>query len=279
MHFTNSELAAIARMALYIAKADGQQHQKESDAIYSELGRFGIASDDLPTILVHALNLPFDEASQIISSFSQEEKRYVTAYLGALICVDDNVSDSEMKLWQTISCRCNLPTMSLYDACRIMQSFSLSDPKTQQLKNLPKEQPLSWEEFKRKKEAEEEEKRRRQRQRELEEKRKAEEYRIERERRERIEKMEREAAKVTEEIEKKCSIKFLLQLFLMIPLFTIASIEVLQRFDNGGVLFLLLLFLMVVIGFVFVIRCYIDIDNKKQEWRDKHPDDPIGSYL
>lgn len=277
MHFTNSELAAIARMALYIAKADGQQHQKESDAIYSELRRFGIASDDLPTILVHALNLPFDEASQIISSFSQEEKRYVTAYLGALICVDDNISDSEMKLWQTISCRCNLPTMSLYDACRIMQSFSLSDPKTQQLKNLPKEQPLSWEEFKRKKEAEEEEKRRRQR--ELEEKRKAEEYRIERERRERIEKMEREAAKVTEEIEKKCSIKFLLQLFLMIPLFTIASIEVLQRFDNGGVLFLLLLFLMVVIGLVLVIRCYIDIDNKKQEWRDKHPDDSIGSYL
>lgn len=277
MHFTNSELAAIARMALYIAKADGQQHQKESDAIYSELRRFGIASDDLPTILVHALNLPFDEASQIISSFSQEEKRYVTAYLGALICVDDNISDSEMKLWQTISCRCNLPSMSLYDACLIMQSFSLSDQKTQQPKNLPKEQPLSLEEFKRKKEAEEEEKRRRQRQ--LEEKRKAEEYRIERERRERIEKMEREAAKVTEEIEKKCSIKFLLLLFLMIPLFTIASIEVLQRFDNGGVLFLLLLFLMVVIGLVLVIKCYIDIDNKKQEWRDKHPDDPIGGYL
>ena len=160
-----------------------------------------------------------------------------------------------------------------------MQSCSLSGQKAQQPKNLSKEQPLSWEEFKRKKEAEEEEKRRRQRQRELEEKRKAEEYRIERERRERIEKMKREAAKVTEEIEKKCSIKFLLLLFLMIPLFTIASIEVLQRFDNGGMLFLLLLFLMVVIGLVLVIKCYIDIDNKKQEWRDKHPNDPIGSYL
>ena len=81
----------------------------------------------------------------------------------------------------------------------------------------------------------------------------------------RIEKMKREAAKVTEEIEKKCSIKFLLLLFLMIPLFTIASIEVLQRFDNGGVLFLLLLFLMVVIGLVLVIKCYMDIDKTRME--------------
>lgn len=279
MHFTNSELIAIAKMALDISKADGLRHQKETDAIMSELRRFGVAFEDCSTILVHALNLSFDAAVRTISSFSPEEKKYVAAYLGALICVDENVTESEMRLWQTISNRCDLPSMSLYDACQIMQSCSLSGQKAQQPKNLPKEQPLSWEEFKRKKEAEEEEKRRRQRQRELEEKRKAEEYRIERERRERIEKMKREAAKVTEEIEKKCSIKFLLLLFLMIPLFTIASIEVLQRFDNGGMLFLLLLFLMVVIGLVLVIKCYIDIDNKKQEWRDKHPNDPIGSYL
>lgn len=272
MHFTNSELAAIARMALYIAKADGQQHQKESDAIYSELRRFGIASDDLPTILVHALNLPFDEASQIISSFSQEEKRYVAAYLGALICVDDNISDSEMKLWQTISYRCNLPSMSLYDACQIMQSCSLSDQKTQQPKNLPKEEPLSWEEFKRNKEAEEEEKRRRQKQRELEEKRKAEEYRIAKERNEKIIQLQIEAGKIKEQIEKECSKACLT------PWLIIMIILLLLSFAIPFMLVPALIWSLVG-GIWMIFKCYNDIDKKKQEWRDNHPNDPIGSYL
>ena len=101
MHFTNSELAAIARMALYIAKADGLQHQKETDAIMSELRRFGVAFEDCPTILVHALNLSFDDAVRIISSFSNEEKKYVAAYIDALIYVDENVADSENAVFMT----------------------------------------------------------------------------------------------------------------------------------------------------------------------------------
>ena len=125
MKFTQSELIAIAKMALDISKADGLHHQKETDAITSELIRFGVAFEDCPTILVHALNLSFDDAVKTISSFSTKEKKYVAAYLGALICVDENVADSEMKLWQTISNRCNLPSMSLYDAIQIIRQFGI----------------------------------------------------------------------------------------------------------------------------------------------------------
>lgn len=272
MQFTQSELIAIAKMALDISKADGLRHQKETDAIMSELRRFGVAFEDCSTILVHALNLSFDVAVRTISSFSTEEKKYVAAYLGALICVDENVTESEMRLWQTISNRCNLPSMSLYDACQIMQSCSLSGQKTQQPKNLPKEQPLSWEEFKRKKEAEEEEKRRRQRQRELEEKRKAEEDRIAKEREERILQLKIEAGKIKEQIEKECSKACLT------PWLIIMIILLLLSFANPFMLVPALIWTLVG-GIWAVFKCYIDIDKKKQEWKDNHPDDPVGSWL
>lgn len=274
MQFTQSELIAIAKMALDISKADGLRHQKETDAIMSELRRFGVAFEDCSTILVHALNLSFDAAVRTISSFSTEEKKYVAAYLGALICVDENVTESEMRLWQTISNRCDLPSMSLYDATQIMLSFSKSsaDIKIEQHKDSFRHPNCSWEEFKRKKEAEEEEKRRRQRQRELEEKRKAEEYRKAKERNEKIIQLQIEAGKIKEQIEKECS-KACLTPYLIIMI-----ILLLLSFAIPFMLVPALIWSLVG-GIWMIFKCYNDIDKKKQEWRDNHPNDPIGSYL
>lgn len=274
MQFTQSELIAIAKMALDISKADGLRHQKETDAIMSELRSFGVAFEDCSTILVHALNLSFDAAVRTISSFSTEEKKYVAAYLGALICVDENVTESEMRLWQTISNRCDLPSMSLYDATQIMLSFSKSsaDIKIEQHKDSSRHPNCSWEEFKRKKEEEEEEKRRRQQQRESEERRKAEERRIAKEREERILQLKIEAGKIKEQIEKECSKACLT------PWLIIMIILLLLSFANPFML--IPAFIGAVIGGIWaVFKYYIDIDKKKQEWKDNHPDDPVGSWL
>lgn len=274
MQFTQSELIAIAKMALDISKADGLRHQKETDAIMSELRRFGVAFEDCSTILVHALNLSFDASVRTISSFSPEEKKYVAAYLGALICVDENVTESEMRLWQTISNRCDLPSMSLYDATQIMLSFSKSsaDIKIEQHKDSYRHPNCSWEEFKRKKEEEAEEKRRRQLQREAEERRKAEERRIAKEREERILQLKIEAGKIKKKIEKECSIACLTPCIIIMIILLLLSFAI--------PFMLIPAFIWAVIGGIWaVFKCYIDIDKKKQEWKDNHPNDPIGSYL
>lgn len=274
MQITQSELIAIAKMALDISKADGLRHQKETDAIMSELRRFGVAFEDCSTILVHALNLSFDAAVRTISSFSTEEKKYVAAYLGALICVDENVTESEMRLWQTISNRCDLPSMSLYDATQIMLSFSKSsaDIKIEQHKDSSRHPNCSWEEFKRKKEEEAEEKRRRQQQRESEERRKAEERRIAKEREERILQLKIEAGEIKDKIEKECS------KVCLIPYLTLGAILSLLGFVTPIMLIPALIWSLVG-GIWMIFKCYNDIDKKKQEWRDNHPNDPIGSYL
>lgn len=279
MQFTQSELIAIAKMALDISKADGLRHQKETDAIMSELRRFGVAFEDCSTILVHALNLSFDAAVRTVSSFSPEEKKYVAAYLGALICVDENVTESEMRLWQTISNRCDLPSMSLYDATQIMLSFSKSsaDIKIEQHKDSSRHPNCSWEEFKRKKEEEAEEKRRRQLQREAEERRKAEERRIAKEREERILQLKIEAGKIKEKIEKECSKTFFVSYFL--PFMIIISILMFTIVPSEPFMFIVISILAIIGGIGLVLKCYIDIDKKKQEWKDNHPDDPVGSWL
>jgi hypothetical protein len=52
-----------------------------------------------------------------------EEKRYVTAFLGTLICVDGDIQDSEMKLWSLVSALCDLPTMNIMEAVNIMANL------------------------------------------------------------------------------------------------------------------------------------------------------------
>ena len=124
MFFTHLELIAITRMALYISGADGSHHQKETNAITSELRRFGVGQEECTSVITRALIISFDEAAQTISNFNMEEKRYVTAFLGVLIMVDENIAPAEMDMWRKISNRCNLPAMTLHDALEIMLSLS-----------------------------------------------------------------------------------------------------------------------------------------------------------
>lgn len=123
MYFTNNELTAITRMALFISKADGNQHQKETDAIVCELQRFGIPHEASPIIIVNALRMSFKEAAQIILTIDTVRKKYITAFLGILACVDGVIDKTEMDMWSQISIECNLPTMTLQEAYQIMKSL------------------------------------------------------------------------------------------------------------------------------------------------------------
>ena len=123
MFFTNNELTAITRMALFVSEADGKQRQKETDAIVYELQRCGIPHESCPIIIVNALSMSFHEAVQIIRPIDTERKKYITAFLGILACVDGEIDKTEMDMWSQISFECNLPAMTLQEAYQIMKSL------------------------------------------------------------------------------------------------------------------------------------------------------------
>lgn len=123
MIFTNQELAAIFRMATVVAGADGNISNEETALMALELLRFGVSEEKSQVIMKEALALSPAEACVIISKMTNEEKRYVTAYLGTMICADGKIEDSEMRAWALTSKICSLPTMSLSDAIEILREL------------------------------------------------------------------------------------------------------------------------------------------------------------
>ena len=125
MWFTNQELSAIFRMAVVVADSDGNISNEETALMALELVRFGVSEEKTKSIMVEALKLSPAEACVIISKMTSEEKKYITAYLGTIICADGKIENAEMRAWALISKICNLPTMSLGDAIEIMRNLKI----------------------------------------------------------------------------------------------------------------------------------------------------------
>ena len=114
MIFTNQELGAILKVATIIAGVDGNVAEEEKVLMAVELMRF---------IGKEAANLNLTEACVIISKMTNDEKKYVTAYFGTMICADGNIEESELKVWSLISSICNLPKMSIDEAIEIITNL------------------------------------------------------------------------------------------------------------------------------------------------------------
>jgi uncharacterized membrane protein YebE (DUF533 family) len=123
MIFTNQELAAILRLANAMANADGRVTNEESTMIAHELVRFGVDSNKFDVISSITTTMTNSEACHIVSRMTSEEKKYVAAYLGTIIFIDQQVDESEIKLWTLISTLCDLPTMRVIDAVKIMSEL------------------------------------------------------------------------------------------------------------------------------------------------------------
>ncbi len=125
MYFTNRELAAIYSMAKAVASADGNISENETALIILELMRFGALEDNRADIIIRdAEGLSAAEACLIISKMTNDEKKYVSAFLGTMICADGKVEKIELKSWALISGLCDLPIMSLSEALEIMANMN-----------------------------------------------------------------------------------------------------------------------------------------------------------
>lgn len=123
MIFTNQELGAILKMATVMAGADGYVAEEEKALMTIELIRFGVTNEKAKEIFNEATNLTPTEACIIISKMTNEEKKYVTAYLGTMICADGKIEDLELKTWALITNFCDLPKMNLQEALHIMSKL------------------------------------------------------------------------------------------------------------------------------------------------------------
>lgn len=123
LQFSGKELAAIIKLALSMIMADGKVDEKEKASLALEMVRFGIKEEQLAGLVVVAQTMDAAEAISIISRLAQSEKKYVAAFLGALMAIDGDINDTEMKLWQLTSTLCNLPTMNITQALQTMNNL------------------------------------------------------------------------------------------------------------------------------------------------------------
>lgn len=122
MTFTKKEMSAIAKLAVAMANADGKVEKNELTYIALEMVRFGVKDSD--SILEEAAGMEASTALAIVSNMTTEEKKYVTAYLGALMASDGNIDNKELALWKLVSTLCELPTMSVEEAVNYVMKMN-----------------------------------------------------------------------------------------------------------------------------------------------------------
>lgn len=124
IRFSEGELMAIAKLANAMIAADGKVMEQEMESWKMEMERFGIAKGSFAEIFRKSERIDFVEALGIVSGLDDERKKYVGAFLGALMAVDGHVDEGELKLWQLMSIFCDLPTMTVGEALEYMAGLS-----------------------------------------------------------------------------------------------------------------------------------------------------------
>lgn len=116
MTYTGHQLAAIVRMAITMASADGKFVEEEKNAISMELTNFGVDPLECASILIKSRDMEASEALATIAAMNYEQKKYVTGYLAVIMVADGEIAESEVKMWSLISLLANLPEMTLNEA-------------------------------------------------------------------------------------------------------------------------------------------------------------------
>ena len=116
MKYTGEQLAALTKMGIAMTLADGKVTEEEKLAVSMELVSFGVQQLDGVIILSNAESMDYGVALAILSSMSDEQKKYATGYLATIMAIDGDVDDSEVKLWQLICTLGGFPIMNISEA-------------------------------------------------------------------------------------------------------------------------------------------------------------------
>lgn len=116
--FDAVELAAIARIALSMAEADGHVDPRELDAIGLALSQYGVPRNTGLAICAAAVTASEENAVVIVSGMSLLQKKDLIVWLLAVIFADGVITESEITKFRSLGIRCGFPTDVMEDALR-----------------------------------------------------------------------------------------------------------------------------------------------------------------
>jgi len=122
MTYSGLELAALVKMGVAMASADGKFAEEEKIAIVMELAAFGVGQSDVEGLLRVSQTMEASQAFGILASMTTEQKKYATGYLAAIMASDGEIADSEVKMWQLICTLGSFPTMNAHEALSFWHS-------------------------------------------------------------------------------------------------------------------------------------------------------------
>jgi uncharacterized membrane protein YebE (DUF533 family) len=114
MKFNNEQVAALVRVGLAMAQADGHVETVEQLPILTLLA--SSESNDKIALSEKAEAMEAPEAITILAAMTYEQKKFATGYLASIMAIDGEIADVEVKLWQLISMLAGFPTMNVDEA-------------------------------------------------------------------------------------------------------------------------------------------------------------------
>ena len=121
--FTYLEKCAVYKVAKMMAEADGVVLHEEIQSIEEEMPKFGVSKEEYEALVVDGENTASIEALVTIHSMDEKKKKLVSAFLGYILSVDQDIDDTELALWTFFVKVCNLPKMNVRQAVEIYRNF------------------------------------------------------------------------------------------------------------------------------------------------------------
>ena len=112
------ELAAIARIALSMAEADGHVDPRELDAIGGALSQYGVPRNTALAICAAAVTANEANAIAVVAGMTLLQKTDLIVWLLAVIVADGVIAESEIEKFRSLGIRCGFPTDVMEEALR-----------------------------------------------------------------------------------------------------------------------------------------------------------------
>lgn len=116
MKFTNKQISALINLGSAMANADGRVVDVESAVMGFELHQLGVTPDVVLDVYTAAAEMSNVDALTTLSAMTDDQKKYATGFLAAIMVSDGDIDDSETKLWQLICTLGDFPKMTLEEA-------------------------------------------------------------------------------------------------------------------------------------------------------------------
>ena len=122
--FSKDEIVAVYKAAYLMVVVDGKVLSQEIEMVNDAMHKFGIIDlCQLEDIKALAEKTTEAECYGQLAFLDNEQKKIVSAMLGAISSSDGDIDDTELELWRKICTNSDLPKMNNRQAIAIFQSF------------------------------------------------------------------------------------------------------------------------------------------------------------